>query len=62
VLGSDGLPYVIDRFSYDGQVTLQAIIDADDYLTGQFLQGRLPTPQPRTEQLPTALAVINFPA
>ena len=62
VLGSDSLPYVIDRFSYDGQVAPQAIIDADDYLTGQFLQGRLPNPEPRTEQLPSALAIVNFAA
>jgi hypothetical protein len=62
VLGSDGLPYVIDRFSYDGQVPPQAIMDADDYLTGQFLQGRLATPEPRTDQLPSALAIVNFPA
>jgi murein DD-endopeptidase MepM/ murein hydrolase activator NlpD len=62
VLGSDGLPYVIDRFAYDGQVAPQTIIDADDYLTGQFLQGRLPNPEPRTEQLPSALAIVNFPA
>ena len=34
VLGSDGLPYVIDRFAYAGQVAPQALIDADDYLSG----------------------------
>ena len=62
VLGSDGLPYVIDRFSYDGQVAPQALLDADDFLSGQFLQGRLPTPEPRTDQLPAALAIVNFPA
>jgi murein DD-endopeptidase MepM/ murein hydrolase activator NlpD len=62
VLGSDGLPYVIDRFSYDGQVAPQALFDADDFLSGQFLQGRLPTPEPRTDQLPAALAIVNFPA
>ena len=62
VLGSDGLPYVIDRFSYAGQVAPQALIDADDYLTGQFLQGRLATPEPRTDQLPSALAIVDFPA
>ena len=61
VLGSDGLPYVIDRFSYDGQVAPQTILDADDFLSGQFLQGRLPTPEPRTDQLPAALAIVNFP-
>ena len=62
VLGSDGLPYVIDRFSYDGQVAPQALIDTDDYLSGQFLQGRLATPEPRTDQLPAALAIVDFPA
>jgi murein DD-endopeptidase MepM/ murein hydrolase activator NlpD len=62
VLGSDGLPYVIDRFSYDGQVAPQALIDTDDYLSGQFLQGRLSTPEPRTDQLPAALAIVDFPA
>ena len=53
VLGSDGLPYVIDRFSYAGQVAPQALIDADDYLSGQFLQNRLPTPA--TAHRPAAL-------
>lgn len=61
VLGSDGLPYVIDRFSYDGQVAPQTLLDADDFLSGQFLQGKLPTPEPRTDQLPAALAIVNFP-
>ena len=35
---------------------------ADDYLSGQFLQNRLPTPEPRTDQLPSALAIVDFPA
>jgi hypothetical protein len=61
VLGSDGLPYVIDRFSYAGQVAPQALIDADDFLGGQYLQDRLATPEPRTEQLPSALAIVDFP-
>jgi hypothetical protein len=62
VLGSDGLPYVIDRFDYDGQVSPQAIVDADDNLTGQFFQGRLPNPEPRTDQMPMAWAIVNFPS
>ena len=41
LLGADGLPYVFDSFIYDGQVDPQQIIDADDYLSGQFLQGKL---------------------
>ncbi len=61
VLGSDGLPYVIDRFSYDGQVAPQALFDADDFLSGQFLQGRLPTPEPRTDQLPAGVGDRQLP-
>ena len=60
-LGSDGVPYVIDRFSYDGQVDPQAILDADDFLSGTFLGGQLPKPQPRRQQLPLQLAIVNFP-
>jgi hypothetical protein len=44
------------------KVAPQALIDTDDYLSGQFLQGRLATPEPRTDQLPAALAIVDFPA
>ena len=36
VLGSDGVPYVIDRFSYDGQVPVETIFAADDFLERGF--------------------------
>lgn len=62
VLGSDGVPYVIDGFSYTGQVPTQAVLASDDKLSGQFLQGRLPQAQPRTDQLPLSLAVVDFPS
>jgi biotin carboxyl carrier protein len=62
VLGSDGVPYVLDGFTYEGQVPAQAFLDADDYLSGNFLQGRLPTPQPRTNELPLFGAIVDFPA
>ena len=61
VLGSDGVPYVIDRFSYDGQVPVETIFAADDFLSGDFLTGALPRPQPRKQELPLALAIIDFP-
>ncbi|WP_237341114.1 M23 family metallopeptidase [Williamsia soli] len=61
LLGSDGLPYVFDEFDYAGQVPVQAIMDADDYLTGNFLQDKLPTAQKRTDELPMNLAIVNFP-
>ena len=53
VLGSDGVPYVIDRFSYDGQVPVETIFAADDFLSGDFLTGALPRPQPRKQELPS---------
>jgi hypothetical protein len=61
VLGADGLPYVFDEFEYAGQVPVQAIMDADDYLTGTFLQDKLPDTQTRTDELPMNLAIVNFP-
>ena len=60
-IGSDGVPYVIDRFSYDGQVSVEAILEADDFLSGTFLDGQLPQPQPRRRELPLQLAIVNFP-
>jgi len=33
----------------------------DDYLTGNFGQQRLPLPQPRTNELPLSLVIVNFP-
>ena len=61
LLGANGLPYVFDSFVYDGQVAPQQIIDADDYLTGQFLQGKLAQGEPRTDELPLMLAIVDFP-
>lgn len=60
-LGSRGIPYLINSFDYAGQVP-GAVFDAtDDYLSGNFGSGRLPSPQPRTDQLPVNLAIVNFP-
>lgn len=61
VLGSNGLPYVIDGFDYDGQVAPQAFFDTDDYLSGTFNQGLLGDPEPRTDQLPLLLDIVDFP-
>ncbi len=61
VLGSDGVPYVIDSFEYDGQVAVEQLQEADNYVSGTYLSGRLPTPEPRTEELPLLLAIVNFP-
>jgi Peptidase family M23 len=58
---ADGLPYVIDRFVYEGQVAPERIIGADDFLTGKFLQDKLPIGQPRTNELPLLNAIVAFP-
>ena len=62
VLGSSGIPYVIDAFDYQGQISAQQLADADDYLTGNFFgPGRLAAPESRKDQLPMALSIVNFP-
>lgn len=61
VLEADAVPYVIDRFTYQGQIPYSAWVVTDDYLSGTFLQGRLPEAQSRTDELPLALSVVTFP-
>jgi hypothetical protein len=57
---SDGIPYAIDSFTYKGQVPEAGIANADDYLTGTFNQQELAEGEPRTDQLPTLLAIVSF--
>jgi hypothetical protein len=61
LLEANGLPYVIDQFTYLGQVPAAAVLDADDFLTGTFLPATPAAGQPRTDQLPLVLAVVDFP-
>jgi murein DD-endopeptidase MepM/ murein hydrolase activator NlpD len=61
ILQADGLPYVIDGFTYDGQVLPEVVAAADDYLSGTFLGGALPQGRPATDELPLGLALIGFP-
>ncbi len=61
LLEADALPYVLDTFSYQGQVSPATIWDADNYLSGSFFgPDRLAAPEPRTKQLPVLLAIVNF--
>lgn len=60
-LGSSGIPYLINSFDYNGQVPLPVFENADQYYSGDWGSGRLPAPQPRTNQLPMNLAIVNFP-
>ena len=60
VLGSDGVPYVIDHFSLAGQVSVDQFNAASD-LTGFWGQDRLNPPSERADQYPLNLNIINFP-
>jgi len=59
VLGSNGLPYVIDSFDYDGQVSYEKF-EATTELTGDWGEGRLRSPSPRQNEFPMNLAIIDF--
>jgi hypothetical protein len=61
VLGSDGVPYVLDQFDYRGQIDPQKIIESDDYVSGTYFTPPLPPAQPRQDELPLALAIVDFP-
>lgn len=60
VLGSDGVPYVIDYFSLAGKVSVDQFNAASD-LTGFWGQDRLNPPSERADQYPLNLNIINFP-
>jgi hypothetical protein len=62
VLGSSGVPYVIDSFRYRGKVSAQQFWDADNYLTGDFFgAGHLRRGRHRSNQLPLAWTIVDFP-
>lgn len=62
ILEDDAVPYVLDNFGYQGQVSQASIWNADNYLSGSFFgPERLPTEQARTNQLPLLQAIVNFP-
>ena len=60
VLGSSGLPYTYDAFNLTGH------IDPDRFAAATSLEGvwnehLLPAPEPRTEQYPLDLVILDFP-
>lgn len=61
LLEADALPYVLDNFSFQGQVSTASVWNADNYLSGSFFgPDRLTTPQLRSNQLPLLLATVAF--
>jgi hypothetical protein len=60
VLGSNGIPYVIDSFAIAGQVPL-ADFEAATGMEGDYWgKGRLPAPSPRRDQYPLDLNIVDF--
>jgi hypothetical protein len=60
VLGSNGLPYVIDSFAFDGQISAAKFAAAPG-VEGDWGKGRLPTSSPRQRQFPLNLNIVDFP-
>ena len=59
-IGSDGLPFVLNAFSYEGQ--LDAVRFFAEGVTGNYLDNRDPNPVGRRRELPLGLAIIDFGA
>jgi Peptidase family M23 len=60
VLGSDGVPYVIDSFNLAGQIDIAAFEAAPD-LTGKWGKGRLSKAEPHEREFPLNFNIIDFP-
>ena len=58
-LGSNGLPYVIDSFDFEGEVSA-AKYHSSPNLDGSWNENMLPTPSRRRNQFPMDFAIINF--
>jgi hypothetical protein len=59
-LGSNGLPYVIDSFEFDGAVSAAKFGDGEN-LEGRWNEGMLSTPSPRHAEFPMDFTITNFP-
>lgn len=59
-LGSDGLPYVIDRFGLAGQIP-EAEADTFYSFKGNWSKALSPKPSARSNQFPLFLSIVDFP-
>jgi hypothetical protein len=59
-LGSDGLPYAIDRFGLAGQIDI-ATFDAAPDIEGVWLPGPFDNTTTQRDRFPLNLSVVNFP-
>jgi hypothetical protein len=58
--GSDGLPFVLNAFGYEGP--LDAAQFAAEGVLGDYQASRVPNPDSRRRELPLGLAIIDFGA
>ncbi len=56
--GSDGLPFVFNAFSYEGQ--LDPVKYVTEGVTANYLENRVPNPVPVRRELPLGFAIIDF--
>jgi murein DD-endopeptidase MepM/ murein hydrolase activator NlpD len=61
VLGSDGVPYVLESFNLAGQIDIAAFEAAPD-LTGNWGKGSLSKPERHQSEFPLNLNIIDFPS
>jgi hypothetical protein len=59
-LGSDGLPYVINRFALAGQIP-EAEANAFRSFKGSWSKSLAPKPSARSNQFPLSLSIVDFP-
>jgi hypothetical protein len=59
-IGSDGLPYLIDRFDVVGQIPLERA-EAFYQFEGDWSNSLLPHPSPRRDQFPLYMTIVDFP-
>jgi len=63
VLGSEGVPYVIDSFALAGQIPAEKFAAADtdaEFITTDWGQGLFAQPSPRHSQFPLDLTIVDF--
>ena len=59
-IGSDGVPYLIDRFDVVGQIPLERA-EAFYQFEGDWSNALLPQPSPRRDQFPLYMTIVDFP-
>jgi Peptidase family M23 len=56
--GSDGLPFVLSGFAYEGPLNVQQFVN--EGVTGNYAESRMPNPDARRRELPLGFDIIDF--